>query len=1180
MKKFLFLQSIVLFVCFMFLNSSLAQDTPQWHLPEGVKARIGKGSVIDIALSPDGTQLAVATSIGVWLYNARTGIEIALLTGHTQSVRSVAYSPNGNTLASCSYDEIILWDPRVQTQKTIFEGTGGGKLIYSPDGLTLAVGVWGGVDLLNAQTGEHKLFVSGHSGGNRSRQVPEFALSSDGNTLATTAGDPEDQKTIFLWNARTGRMLRTLTGHEDRVYTITFSPNGKTLASQSWNTILFWDAKTGRLQQTLYTSKSYSIAYSPDGETLATGGIQNVYFWNTRTDQPQTPLKTSGSIRSVLFSDSSTLVTRDSDGGINFWDVQTGSHKLTIEGHLYFRAVALSPNGKTLATNTNQGIIFLWDALNGRFNKVLTTAHWDSSLAYSPDSNTLAIRVWEPPDRSMIHLLNARDGRLLRGFGAPGVSFTTFVFSPDGKTLACGGRDGRISLWNTNEGRPLRTLTGHERLVSNITFSPDGKTLASSSYDEARLWDVNSGRPLRTLTGHTSHIYSLAFSPSDGKTLAIAGSRILLLLDAKTGQLQRTLSNTSYLSVAYSPDGKTLATGNWDGEVHLWDAKTYQLQRTLLGDKGPSRWLAFSLDGSRLISETSGVILLWDLDVPQPSEDTRSQQPGGVVNMPDANLAAAVRKTLGLGANAPITQRWMQRLTHLRARKVQIKNLTGLEHATRLVDLALYHNQIQSVKPLEGLTQLQRLYIQDNQIADITPLAKLTQLSLLHLWGNRIRDITALERLTQLESLWLENNQIRDISPLANLTKLTDLRLRGNPIQDMAPLRTLKAQNPELKLDIEIPPPIPAVHIKTAQRPPMYWVDTNAGTLHRLVGDEVENFLTSVQNTTSLALDATNGKIYWTEQTGKNKGSIKRANLDGSNVQILATLQSVATSIAVDTANSKLYWTNSRGKIQQANLNGKPIRNLIQNLKAPSNITLDAADGKLYWMETASRIRRADLNGKNIQNIASGLDPISDLAIAGNKIYWTEIADESSGKIGRANLNGSNARTLASLKSAPSGIVIDPVGRKLYWADSGGNITRANLNGKKVQNVVSGLSAPANIVLGSVPAATPAAPTHVAEIPAQTALLANYPNPFNPETWIPYQLVVQSDVKITIYDTRGAVVRQLVLGHQPAGTYTSRSRAAYWDGRNNQGERVASGIYFYQLQTDNVSSLRKMLILK
>ena len=99
-------------------------------------------------------------------------------------------------------------------------------------------------------------------------------------------------------------------------------------------------------------------------------------------------------------------------------------------------------------------------------------------------------------------------------------------------------------------------------------------------------------------------------------------------------------------------------------------------------------------------------------------------------------------------------------------------------------------------------------------------------------------------------------------------------------------------------------------------------------------------------------------------------------------------------------------------------------------------------------------------------------------------------------------------------------------------------------------------------------------------VPSETALSANYPNPFNPETWIPYQLSNTSDVKITIYDVQGRVVRELDLGHQRAGYYTSRSRAAYWDGRNNRGERVASGIYFYQLQADNISLLRKMVILQ
>ena len=377
----------------------------------------------------------------------------------------------------------------------------------------------------------------------------------------------------------------------------------------------------------------------------------------------------------------------------------------------------------------------------------------------------------------------------------------------------------------------------------------------------------------------------------------------------------------------------------------------------------------------------------------------------------------------------------------------------------------------------------------------------------------------------------------------------------------------------------------PIAHIASAQRPPMYWIDAESDTLHRLVGAEVEDLVPGIQNAMSLTVDSTGSRIYWTEQTGKNRGNIKSANLDGSNVQLLTTLQSVPTSIALDTAKSKLYWTDSRGRIQRANLSGKQIRTFIKNLKAPDNITVDAARGKLYWTEASERIRRANTNGKSIENIASNLETINGIAIAGNKIYWTEITGESSGKIGRANLNGSNFSTLARLQHVPLGIAVDTAGSRLYWTESGGSIRRSNLNGKKIQNVISGLTSPVALVLESVrhgaaaPANSSFASVQIA-IPDATRLLANYPNPFNPETWIPYQLTEPSDVKITIYDTRGVVVRHLDLGPQPAGTYTGRTRAAYWDGRNALGESVASGVYFYTLTAGEFTATGKMLIRK
>ena len=116
------------------------------------------------------------------------------------------------------------------------------------------------------------------------------------------------------------------------------------------------------------------------------------------------------------------------------------------------------------------------------------------------------------------------------------------------------------------------------------------------------------------------------------------------------------------------------------------------------------------------------------------------------------------------------------------------------------------------------------------------------------------------------------------------------------------------------------------------------------------------------------------------------------------------------------------------------------------------------------------------------------------------------------------------------------------------------------------------------VVVGRTGRFSEPAPTSVVLMPAQTALLPNYPNPFNPETWIPYQLKRPADVTLAIYDLNGQNVRTLAPGYQSAGVYRSRERAAYWDGRNQQGETVANGVYFYTLSADDLTSTRKMLL--
>ena len=483
---------------------------------------------------------------------------------------------------------------------------------------------------------------------------------------------------------------------------------------------------------------------------------------------------------------------------------------------------------------------------------------------------------------------------------------------------------------------------------------------------------------------------------------------------------------------------------------------------------------------------------------------------------------------------------------------------------------------------------------------------------------------------------------------------------------------------------------VPKVLVAAANRPPMLWID--GGKIYALVGADVQEFAPSVDNAMNIAVDANNGKVYWTEQTGASSGTINSANLDGTSVTELTSILSVPMGIAVDVTGSKLYWTNARGRIQRANLNGSGIQNVVQDLSGPTDIVV--SNGFIYWTEGGNSIRRVSISGQKIVgDVAANLGTVGGLAVGGGKVYWTEMTAEGGGTINSANADGTGATKLASILATPMGISVDTAGSKLYWTNARGRIQRASRNGSGIKNVVDGLGSLGEIVisdsisetLAGTPPTTPskstttvsyakydvnkdgtvdntdaglvidalgtsnarydvngdgavnfldvvlvfdnrdagvaAAPTIVgmkltaAQVdriqrqvdlliatndrspaamrtliylqqllvtarPEKTQLLANYPNPFNPETWIPYELATDTNVRITIYNTQGVVIRTLQFGHQSAGYYTGRDRAAYWDGRNALGEQVASGLYFYQLETDEMSLMRKMVILK
>ncbi|MFI0607111.1 MAG: caspase family protein [Anaerolineae bacterium] len=585
-------------------------------------------SVESVAFSPDGKTLAAGSEGTIILWDVASRSPIGQpLAGHSDYVLSVAFSPDGKTLASGSRDNtIILWD--VASWSPIGQPLDGHSsyvtsVAFSPDGKTLASGSYDKRIILWDVASRSPIGqpLDGHSDA-----VLSVAFSPDGKTLASGSGD----ETIMLWDVTSRSPIgQPMDGHSDAVYSVAFSPDGTTLASGSWGgTIILWDvASRSPIGQPLddHSERVNSVAFSPDGKTLASGLWSTIVLWNVASRSPiGHPLAGHGGHVNVAFSpDGKTLASGSGGDTIILWDVASRSPmgQPLAGGSSSVATVAFSPDGKMLSSGSADGTIILWDVASRSANGQPLVGHSDSvsSVAFSPDGKTLAsgsgdksIILWNVASRSPI-------GQPLAGHSD---SVYSVAFSPDGKTLASGSHDKTIILWDVASRSPIgEPLAGHSAYVSSVAFSPDGKTLASGSGDNTIiLWDVASRSPIgEPLAGHSDSVYSVAFSP-DGKTLASGswGGTIILWDVASRSSIGQPLAGHSDIvySVAFSPDGKTLASGSEDNTIILWDVAS----RSAIGDPlaGQSKTVysvAFSPNGKTLASGYGdATIILWDVD--------------------------------------------------------------------------------------------------------------------------------------------------------------------------------------------------------------------------------------------------------------------------------------------------------------------------------------------------------------------------------------------------------------------------------------------------------------------------------------------------------------------------------------------------------------------------------------
>ena len=555
------------------------KDYNRWQLPEDAKLRLGKGSLHDIKFTPDGNRVAVATGIGIWIYDAQTGQEISLLTGHTDWVTSLGFPADGRFLASGSFDGTVrLWDIETGKQIALFAGHWHGikAIAVSPDGKTVVSG--GGLEgwliFWDTETGEQikrhtrytdnlihtfKIFLDRSRTLTSPNAIEGLAFSLDGKTFASGHSDG----IIRLWDAGTGRKLSLIKADKHAsMWSLALSPDGKTLARNLPNASV--------LLHTLQNGKSVShrpvhhahfprnLIFSPDGTTLiGTGGYYekdrdlyeewdiHIHVWDVDTGALLRSFPTHGKRKRVealaVSPDGGTILAGGWDDAIHSWDAATGKRSNFTSGHTRFRGRMLlfSDNAQTLTNWENHDHIQSWNIDTGTqltapqdIKQIRNQA--DHQLMHSPDGKTF---LEFNSDWKNIRLRDVATGHRISDITRHKDIISSWAFSPDSKILASASRDMTIQLSEVTTGKQILTFETHTNATAAVAFSPDGKILVGGSvYDSQlgrsdliRLWELPSGRVLTTLIGRTSRVDALRFSP-DGKTLASSGDDGTILL--------------------------------------------------------------------------------------------------------------------------------------------------------------------------------------------------------------------------------------------------------------------------------------------------------------------------------------------------------------------------------------------------------------------------------------------------------------------------------------------------------------------------------------------------------------------------------------------------------------------------------------------------------------------------
>jgi WD40 repeat protein/serine/threonine protein kinase len=562
--------------------------------------RSDAGAVQAVAFSPDGKRLAAGTgttgaetNATLVLMDAATGQPLWKMQERGTNILSVAFSPDGKTIASgcggfnnySGIGYVRLRDAATGKETGRIPGGPGGvtSVAYSPDGTQLALANRGQVDVWDLKDHLLEFALQGHVD-----FVYAVTFSPDGRWIASAGWD----RTIRLWDRSNGSLARTLLGHRGFVRGLSFRPDGKQLISCSEDkSVRLWDVASGRSLASFHGHAGFvhCVAFSPDGVQAASGSLDGtIKLWPAAAPDPQVTFRNgSGWVGTLAFSPDGQRVVTAHNGGIRLWDPRSGEEQWRIGG----------PSG-----------------LLGRI-----------ALVFAPDGNSLFASSAD----GGIHRLDASSGRSISTLPRPPVPVVDAAISPDGTHLAAACEEGKILIWDLIEAGPPHVIQGHASTVNAVAFSYDGRRLATASEDRTvKVWDLSTGAETASLSGHVTGVKDVAFSP-DGSYLASVGGQYrgkpaaeVLLWKPGSGAPPRRLDGHTSLvtAVGFAPDGSRLFTASDDRTIKLWDPETGDDIFTLRGHTSGVVSLAVSADGRQIASGSIDCTArVWTME-PAPTE--------------------------------------------------------------------------------------------------------------------------------------------------------------------------------------------------------------------------------------------------------------------------------------------------------------------------------------------------------------------------------------------------------------------------------------------------------------------------------------------------------------------------------------------------------------------------------